>query len=213
MMPRPREKGRIPGLIVLLGLAAIALTGLQIAGYIGGKKSLQVLGAVPAFALIDQAGATFSSRALEGHAWIATFIYTTCPGPCPRVVERMKGVDAELLHDSRFRIVSFSVDPATDTPEKLAVYARERQLDPARWTLLTGPPDEIFTLARLGFKLGVNSADATDLPTTGPVVHSVHAVLVDGFGRIRGYYDTMSEEAMVKLVEDSRRLLREAPSS
>jgi protein SCO1/2 len=186
--------------------------GLQIAGYVGGKKSLQVLGAVPAFTLIDQAGATFSSRSLEGHAWIATFIYTSCPGPCPRVVERMKAIDAELVHDPRLRLVSFSVDPATDTPEKLAVYARERELDSARWTLLTGPSDEIFTLARLGFKLGVNTADATDLPTTGPVVHSVHAVLVDRAGRIRGYYDTTSGEAMAKLVEDSRQLLREATS-
>jgi protein SCO1/2 len=205
-----REKGGARGLIVLLGLAVVARAGLQLAGYVGDKKPLQVLGAVPAFSLIDQSGADFSSRALEGNAWIATFIYTTCPGPCPRVVERMKAIDSELAHDPRIRIVAFSVDPATDTPERLGVYARERQLDPARWTLLTGESDEIFTLARLGFKLGVNAADATDLPTTGPVVHSTHAVLVDQAGRIRGYYDTTTPEAMADLVKDSRRLLRES---
>lgn len=206
----PREKGGARGLIVILGLAVVVLGGLQLFGYVGEKKPLPILGAVPAFRLMDQSGADFSSRSLEGIAWIATFIYTTCPGPCPRVVERMKGIDAELARDPRMRIVAFSVDPATDTPERLAVYARERQLDPARWTLLTGESDEIFTLARLGFKLGVNAADATDLPTTGPVVHSVHAVLVDPAGRIRGYYDTMTPEAMAELVKDSRRLLRDA---
>lgn len=206
------EKGGARGLIVILGLAVVMLGGLQLAGYVNGKKPLPVLGAVPAFSLIDQSGADFLSRSLEGSAWIATFIYTTCPGPCPRVVERMKAIDAELAHDRRMRIVAFSVDPATDTPERLSVYARERQLDPARWTLLTGESDEIFTLARLGFKLGVNAADATDLPTTGPVVHSVHAVLVDQAGRIRGYYDTTTPEAMTELVKDSRRLLRESVS-
>jgi protein SCO1/2 len=208
----PREKGGTRGLVVILGLAVLALGGLQLAGYVGDKKPLPVLGAVPAFSLIDQSGAEFSSRSLDGNAWIATFIYTTCPGPCPRVVERMKAIDAELAYDRRMRIVAFTVDPATDTPERLAVYARERQLDPKRWTLLTGESDEIFTLARMGFKLGVNAADATDLPTTGPVVHSVHAVLVDQAGRIRGYYDTTTPEAMAELVRDSRRLLRESAS-
>ncbi len=211
-MKRSGERGLAKGLIVLLATAALALIALQVVGYLKRDAAPPVLGSVPAFTLIDQSGASFSSQHLADKLWLATFIYTTCPGPCPRVVEAMKSVDEQLVRDPRVRLVSFSVDPTTDTPEVLAAFARQRHIDSTRWTLLTGPTDEIYTLARLGFKLGVDSAAATDAPSTGPVVHSIHAVLVDGHGRIRGFYDTSSLEAISSLLDDTRRLLREHAS-
>jgi protein SCO1/2 len=203
------EHGLARGLIVLLTLAIVALISLQVVGYLKRDAAPPVLGSVPTFTLLDQAGAHFSSKSLDGKLWLATFIYTTCPGPCPRVVERMKAVDEQLGHDPRVRLVSFSVDPTTDTPEVLATYARDRKIDTSRWSLLTGRTEEIYTLARLGFKLGVDEAAATDAAASGPVVHSIHAVLIDGQGRIRGYYDTSSPEAVSALVNDARRLLRD----
>jgi len=203
----PKSAGRFRGLVVVFGAAIVALLGLQLAGTLGKGTSLPVLGAVPAFSLIDQDGKPFSSKDLADRVWIATFIYTTCPGPCPRVVERVAAVDTALSHDPRVRLVSFSVDPATDTPETLAAYGRARGIDPARWALLTGPPDEIYTLARLGFKLAVDNAGANATPESGPVVHSIYAVLVDTSGRVRGYYDTGVAEAMPRLIDDTRRLL------
>ena len=211
-MTAHHSAGRFRGLIVVLGAAIVALFGLQIAGKLGEGTSLPVLGAVPAFSLTDQQGQPFSSKDLADRVWIATFIYTTCPGPCPRVVERIRAVDSELAHDARVRLVSFSVDPTTDTPETLAAYGRARGIDPARWVLLTGAPDEIYTLARLGFKLGVDAGGANATPESGPVVHSVYAALVDSSGRVRGYYDTGVAEAMPRLVEDTRRLLGEPPA-
>ena len=212
MREASRQYGRIRPFMLLLGVAIVALLGLQIVGYLGTEAPPPVLGAVPAFTLTDQTGAEFPSRGLQDKVWIATFIYTTCPGPCPRVVERMRAVDAELGHDPRTRLVSFTVDPATDTPEILEAFGRERLIDPARWVLLTGPTEEIYTLARLGFKLGVDAATTSDLPTSGPVVHSIHAVLVDQRSSIRGYYDTSDPEAIARLLEDTRRLLRDASS-
>ena len=212
MKRRDAERGLAKSLIALLSLAIVALLALQVVGYLKRDAPPPVLGTVPAFSLRDQSGADFSSKSLAGKLWLATFIYTTCPGPCPRVVERMRSVDEQLGRDSRVRLVSFSVDPATDTPEVLTTYARERKIDTSRWSLLTGPTDEVFTLARLGFKLGVDQAAATDVAAAGPVVHSIHAVLVDGGGRIRGYYDTSSPEAVKALLTDTRRLLREPAS-
>ena len=46
------------------------------------EKPLPVLGEVPAFELVDQHGQAFQRAALNGHVWVADFIFTTCPGPC-----------------------------------------------------------------------------------------------------------------------------------
>ena len=46
-------------------------------------KPLAVLGQVPQFQLTSQTGQPFDSKSLDGHVWVADFIYTTCDGPCP----------------------------------------------------------------------------------------------------------------------------------
>ncbi len=38
------------------------------------------------------------------------------------------------------------------------------------------------------------------------ITHGVHVVLVDGRGRIRGYYDSNDADALERLVTDARRL-------
>jgi protein SCO1/2 len=198
----------------IIGLS-IALMSIFVLRAILGLRTLPelpILGDIPEFELVDQRGERFGSRDLATHAWIATFIYTTCPGPCPRVVETIGNVDRRLSHDPRVRIVSFSVDPLADTPETLAVYARTRGIDSRRWALLTGDVDTLYGLVRTGFKLGVEQNEAEDVETLGPIVHSTHAVLVDDRLRVRGYYDTTDPEAMVRLAKDARRLADTAGS-
>ena len=79
------------------------------------------------------------------------------------------------------RLVSFSVDPAEDTPPVLAAYAKTHGAAPSMWYFLTGPVATLQMLDRDAFKLG--NIDAT-------MQHSTRFVLVDRQGRIRGYYDT-----------------------
>jgi protein SCO1/2 len=165
--------------------------------------------------LIDQTGSPVGTDDLKGHVWIASFIYTTCPGPCPRVVQGVAAVQRRIGDEPGLRIVSISVDPAADTPVALGVYGSARGIDPNRWKLLTGTVEDVIDLVRHGFLLVVASADevASDArKSEGPVVHSVHLVLVDGAMRIRGYYDSTDPEALDRLVEDTRRLLRDAAS-
>ena len=82
-------------------------------------------GSVPDFTLTDQTGAEFvSAKQLQGVDWIADFIYTTCPGPCPRMSSQMHEVEKELDGVERVRLVSFTVDPEHDTPPVLAEYAK-----------------------------------------------------------------------------------------
>jgi len=62
------------------------------------------------------------SAQLTGKIWIADFIYTTCPGPCPMISTRM-GELQKPLEKTDVHLVSFSVDPGKDTPDVLRKYA------------------------------------------------------------------------------------------
>ncbi len=138
--------------------------------------------------------------------WIADFIYTTCPGPCPMISSRMSELQ-KPLEKTEVHLVSFSVDPEKDTPAILRSYAERLQADPGRWDFLTGPKSAIYKLSHDGFKLAVSDgSDAQGIP-----VHSTRMVLVDRHGAIRGYYDATEPEAVTKLVADTNHLLREQP--
>src|ERR1700683_4634501 len=78
---------------------------------------------VPDFTLTDQTGAAFNGTQLHGLIWVADFIYTTCPGPCPRRSSQMHEVQTSLSGIEGVRLVSFTIDPENDTPPVLAAYA------------------------------------------------------------------------------------------
>lgn len=170
------------------------------------SRNIAPKGKVPAFQLTNQDGKPFGSAQLTGKIWIADFIFTTCPGPCPIISSRMSDLQRPL-EKTDVQLVSFSVDPETDTPEVLRRYAEKLKAEPTRWNFLTGEKSAIYDLSQHGFKLAVaESGDAPDQP-----VHSSRFVLVDRQGLIRGYYDALASDAVTKLLADTTHLLREQP--
>lgn len=186
-------------LAVLLWLRHVEVEALQ-------RRTVSVYGKVPTFQFTNQNGQPFGSAQLAGKIWIADFIYTTCPGPCPMISTRM-GELQKPLEKTDVQLVSFSVDPDKDTPEVLRKYAANLHADPARWTFLTGAKSSIYKLSHDGFKLAVSDGGEAE----GRPVHSTRVVLVDRHGEIRGYYDAIGPEAITKLVADTSHLLREQP--
>ena len=165
-------------------------------------KPLPVLGQIPEFLLTSQEGTPFDSKILAGHIWVADFIYTTCQGPCPMMSSTMHQIQtrtSDELPDVRF--VSFTVDPAHDTPPILAEYAKHFKPEPGRWYFLTGEQAKLSDLGMNAFHL--NTVD-------GSLTHSTRFVLVDGKGRIRGYYITGEDGFMPKLMHDIRQLHSES---
>jgi len=186
-------------LAVLLCLRNVEVTTLR-------QRSISAYGTVPGFQLTNQNGQPFGSAQLSGKIWIADFIYTTCPGPCPMISSRMSELQ-KPLQKTDVHLVSFSVDPDKDTPEVLRGYADKLQAEPGRWDFVTGAKSAIYKLSHDGFKLAVSDGrDAQGIP-----VHSTRMVLVDRHGQIRGYYDATEPEAITKLLADTNHLLREQP--
>ncbi|MBI3684633.1 MAG: SCO family protein [Acidobacteria bacterium] len=178
-------------------LAAVVL----LAACSGKPTALEILGSVPAFTLQAHTGAVFASDAeLRGRVWVADFIFTNCTGPCPRMTSQMRQVQSATKDLPELRLVTFTVDPARDTAEALAAYARRQQAD-ERWYFLTGPQETLHHLKRYAFLLG--SID-------GQLNHSTRFVLVDRRSRIRAYYDTSEPASIQRLIADIRRLEKES---
>jgi protein SCO1/2 len=172
------------------------------------QRTVSSYGRVPSFQLVNQNGQSFGSTQLAGKIWIADFIYTTCPGPCPMISTRMSELQ-KPLEKTDVHLVSFSVDPEKDKPEVLRGYAEKLHVDPKRWDFLTGPKSTIYDLSHNGFKLAVS--DGSD--EAGIPVHSTRMALVDRHGQIRGYYEATEADAITKLLADTSHLLREQPNS
>jgi len=196
--------------VSLWGLLAVAMVAIVASGMWGRPRAPDEdephspAEPVPigTFALIDQDGRPFSNNDLAGRVWIADFIFTRCPGPCPTMTRTMATLQ-EPLAGSEVRLVSFSLDGEYDTPEVLKAYARDYGADPARWTMLTGPKQTIHGLARRMF-IGVT-------PERGgqPMTHGTHFVLIDGQGRLRGHYRSTDAAHLRRLVADAIALSRQ----
>ena len=142
---------------------------------------LAVGAVVPDCALVDQSGRQFRLSDFKGRALALTFIFTRCPLPdfCPRMNEQFSAAQRELAGatDANWHLLSISIDPAYDTPERLAAYAPRFQADPARWTFATGEAGEIGKLAgAFGLQTVREGAELN---------HTLRTVVVDPAGRVQ----------------------------
>lgn len=194
------RRALVPAAGIVLALAALS----TLLAFRQREPPLPVLGTLSPFALTGHDGRPLTLERLRGHPFVANFIFTRCAGICPAMTARLAQVQGRL--PAGVAIVSFTVDPENDTPEVLARYARDFHAGP-RWTFATGAKQALYDLATRDFKLA-----AVELPRDqqqggdGPFVHSGKLVLVDGAGRIRGYYDSDERQAVERLVADAGRL-------
>jgi protein SCO1/2 len=187
---------------LLWGVLVVAMLGVIGTGLWAKfrPEPLPVLYGGPTFTLTDQDARPFGSKELRGKVWVADFIFTTCPGACPKMTMRMSGLQ-KAIPDRDVHFVSFTVDPERDTPEVLKKYAQGYDADPGRWHFLTGEKSALFDVAA-GMKL-----TAAPAGTFGPeIVHAEKFLLLDGDGRVRGAYDSTDEQDLKKLAADAAAL-------
>lgn len=155
--------------------------------------SLPVLYELPAFKFTNQLGKPFGSEDLEGKIYIANFFFTSCQTICPKLLSDVQKVQHRLRGvNDRAAIISFSVDPQTDTPEKLFEKANEYKANPNVWNFLTSTKEEMEKLLIDGFKVPMGEKKTAESLTD--IAHSNKLVLVDQKGRIRGYYSTDKDD-------------------
>lgn len=92
--------------------------------------------------LVAQDGRRINLRreAIGGRIAVVDFVYTSCTTVCPLASSVMAQVQDRL--DGRAVLVTLTVDPATDTPERLRRYAARFDARPG-WLWLTGAKGDV----------------------------------------------------------------------
>jgi protein SCO1/2 len=168
-------------------LAALTLIAHYPAQCPAGPTRLAVIQKAPDFSLTTQDNKSLGLADLKGKVLVVSFIFTTCSGTCPATTHRMGQLqqvlkDRGLSRDGRVHLVSITLDPARDTPETLRGYMRLFDADPAGWSFLTGPREQVEKVIAAW---GMWAKPAAN----GQLDHPSRVFLVDPKGRIREIYD------------------------
>lgn len=106
---------------------------------------------IPDVELLDQDGrrVRFHTDLVRGKVVAVNFIFTTCTTICPPLGATFARVQRELGERAGrdVQLISISVDPVTDTPERLKAWGEKFKAGPG-WTLLTGEKAHVDELLR-----------------------------------------------------------------
>ena len=156
------------------------------------------LPAIEPFQLTDSSGAKFDSASLHGRPYVVCFFYSTCPTICRQLNEQIKRL-ADQFRSADLTFLSVSVDPVTDTPERLRQYAEIFGPDPQRWHFLTGSLSDIQALGQNQFRVIIDKA-----------VHTEDILLVDRWGRFRDRFEWDDPAEMKRFARVAQTVLDES---
>jgi protein SCO1/2 len=158
---------------------------------------------IPDFRLTDENGKAFSAKSLQGKIYVTSFFFTRCGTICPKITSQLSRVQDTFLGDPDVQLLSISVDPKFDQPEKLATYAKRFDANKGQWHFLTGEKKMIYPLVLKGFHVPLADASEYDAAIKNPdetFIHSERLVLVDKEGIIRGFYDGTDKKEVDRLL-------------
>ncbi|HSF44206.1 MAG TPA: SCO family protein [Thermoanaerobaculia bacterium] len=117
---------------------------------------------IPDVPVMDQDGnaVRFYSDLVKGKVVAVNFVFTTCTTICPPMGANFAKLQKVLGERAgkEVHLISVSVDPATDTPERMKAWGQKFGAGPG-WTLVTGDRNDITRLLKA---LGVYTPDIND---------------------------------------------------
>jgi cytochrome oxidase Cu insertion factor (SCO1/SenC/PrrC family) len=132
----------------------------------------------------NQHNQAFNTAKLTHKVVLFNFIYTQCATVCSVQTKALVDVVNALPKNVRAKValVSVSLDPLSDTPEKLSAFAKQNHADFNNWYFITSKPDDVKTLSD---RLKLFGADKKTIDAAvRPNDHITHLWLVDNQGRL-----------------------------
>ncbi|UUF12163.1 MULTISPECIES: SCO family protein [Flavobacterium] len=85
-----------------------------------------------------QNGNDIELKSLRGNVLVMVMIYTSCKAACPRLVADMRDIEAKLNKNIKqnVKLILVSIDPKTDTPERLKTFAIANKMNQEPWLFL-----------------------------------------------------------------------------
>lgn len=160
---------------------------------------------IESFSFVNQDGDPFGMQELYGSVWIADFIFTNCTTVCQPMTAEMAALQQKFeAQNIPIEFVSYTVDPATDSPETLQSYVLDFTNDLSNWNLLTGySQEEIEVFARDQFQTIVQKPSTSD-----QVIHSSNFYLVDQQGHLVGEYNYIDSSYVDDIMQDIQSLVK-----
>ena len=86
----------------------------------------------------NQDGKTIELKSLKGNVLVMVMIYTSCKAACPRLVADMRDIESKLNKDNKknVKLILVSIDPETDTPQRLKSFAVNNKMNQEPWIFL-----------------------------------------------------------------------------
>ena len=125
----------------------------------------------------DQFGEITGLDRYKGQPVLITMFYASCPHVCPMLISTIKLTESKLSDEERadLRVLTISIDPKRDTPEKLRETIERHSVDATRWSMVRPDPGDLRTIA------GVFGVKYKQLPD-GEFSHTTRIVLLDREG-------------------------------
>lgn len=155
------------------------------------------------FSFTDQEGNTINQDSVKGKIRIVNFFFARCKGVCPKMNRNLVMVFDKYQNSPDIVFISHTVDPENDSAQVLKEYARMMDVKYGRWFFVTGRYADI---AHIQNQYLLPKADGNSLDQ---IAHSQNLMLVDKQGRVRGAYDGLKTNEVLKLKEDIKLLLAE----
>lgn len=164
-------------------IAVIALVTLVIGFFFWNKSKtnsdLVEIMDVPEFVMTNQYNNRFSNKEMDGKVYLVEFFFTSCPTICPVMKQNLRIIE-DSINDPNFGVISITIDPKRDTPERLLKHYNEIQAKSPNWMMLTENRDYIQEISK---KFNIYIGDAKD--DVKSLDHSGQFALVDKNGKIR----------------------------
>ena len=125
----------------------------------------------------DQYGDITGLDRYKGQPVLVTMFYASCPHVCPMLISTIRLTESKLSDENRaaLRVLTISIDPERDTPEKLRETMKRHNIDDARWSMVRPKPGDLRTIA------GVFGVRYKQLPE-GEFNHTTRIILLDRDG-------------------------------
>jgi protein SCO1/2 len=171
---------------------------------VGAEKTATFFPIRKDFAGVNQSGENVRLSDLRGKVWLVAEFFAVCPHCAVRNGQELKSLFDEFKDHPDFHIVCISVDPTTDTTERLAEYSKALGADPSRWWFVSHPDEKAtheYMEKTLGF-FGIRERkDPAEIEANGRFAHDLGIMLVDREWNVVGKWplaDARSEEGRAR---------------
>lgn len=197
-------------LIFLLILGSLTFTGYKAMIAIDDKMNpLPIYGnedhEVPVFSFENQLEEAFNSAAHLDKIWVVNYFFTSCPSICPKLMKNMQEVHDIVRAENDLLLLSLTVDPKRDTPDRLLSYLENYNVNHENWQLLTGDKKNLYRLARNAFLVSATDGGGEEYD----FIHSENIVVLDKNQKVRSIINGIDPDANNKILNVIRRIKKE----